>query len=136
MRSELVHLEQQALALMNAGQMDRASKLWLTIINEEPSWEHGEALYNLASCYEDLGNLTSAKQCYTDALNYGPQNTIFWGAYASFLYLHGDPREAFEAYIKVLQLDTCQYDDLMVALRTLANKLGLSNQELQDHIAG
>lgn len=134
MKSDLVKLEQEALALMNAGQKEKAIELFSAIVKEQPDWEHGEALYDLAGCYEDLGNLPKADESYRRAIEYGPGNTYFWGGYASFLYLHGSPEDAFEAYLHLLRLERAQGDPqnegTMTGLRSLAAKLAMDEAEL------
>jgi len=86
---ELLELEQRALCAMNAGLLKEAAALYAEIVAQNPAWEHGTALYSLACCYEDLGELTLAEECYRRALNYEPENSIFIGGLTSFLHLHG-----------------------------------------------
>src|SRR5436190_21573905 len=95
MKSHLIDIERKALQLRNTGQLKEAAELFAVIVKEQPDWEHGMAFYNLAYCYEDLGELALAEKCYRDALRYEPTNPYFTGGLASFLYLHGDTDEAF-----------------------------------------
>src|SRR5713101_2028982 len=90
MKSHLIETDRKALQLRNTGHLKEAAELFATIVKEQPDWEHGTAFYNLAGCYEDLGELTLAEQCYRDALRYEPKNPHFLGGLASFIYLHGD----------------------------------------------
>ena len=136
MKSHLVDLERQALELQNSGHHRQAAELWQIIIQEQPDWEHGEAFYNLAGCHEDLGDSVGARHYYSKAITCGPSNWIFWGGYASFLYLQGDFRESFEAHLKLLKLDRAdpQASGTIRMLRTLAQKIGVSNIELEQRI--
>jgi len=141
MRSHLVKLEQEALALKNAGKKEEAAQLYSAIVTERPDWEHGLTFYNLAGCLEDLGQLEQAEKSYQSAIEYGPSNPIIWGGYASFLYLHGDPKDAMEAHLKLLSLerassqpDTEEIEHIKVALVSLADKLGMSREDLNDQI--
>jgi len=86
---DLLGLEQRAVGAMNAGHLKEAAVFYAEIIAQNPGWEHGTALYGLACCYEDLGELRLAEECYRRALSYEPENPIFIGGLASFLHLHG-----------------------------------------------
>ena len=139
MESHLVKLEQEALALMNAGKKEQAAELFSAIVKERPDWEHGEAFYSLACCYEDLGELDKAEESYRRALEYEPKNPYFLGGYASFLYLHRDPQSAFEEYLKLWKLEhssgnKAQADKTMLGLRELSNRLGLTDEELTQRL--
>jgi YD repeat-containing protein len=137
-KTDLRELEKQALAFMNGGQKRKAAELFTAIIREQPDWEHGEAFYDLAICQEDLGELDKASESYRRALEYEPSNPYFLGGYASFLYLHGDPREAFDAHLNLLEIERATNprpnDDaiqgLIVVLRSLADKLGMTSSEI------
>ncbi|WP_426615335.1 tetratricopeptide repeat protein [Bradyrhizobium sp. McL0616] len=86
---DLLELEQRALGAMNAGHMKEAAALYIEIIAQDSGWEHGTAQYCLAGCYEDLGELILAEECYRKALSYEPENPTFVDGLASFLHLHG-----------------------------------------------
>ncbi|MGY8637240.1 tetratricopeptide repeat protein [Bradyrhizobium sp. 14AA] len=86
---DLLELEQRARNAMNAGRLKEAATLYAKIVAQDPGWEHGEALHSLAGCYEDLGELVLAEECYRRALSYEPENPTFIGGLASFLHLHG-----------------------------------------------
>lgn len=82
----------------------------------------------LAQCYEDIGSLELAEENYRAALKYESMNNIFLGGYASFLYLHGKPEEAFNAYLDLLVVETRdRYEDgikqTMIGLKALGAKL-------------
>lgn len=86
---DLLELERRALGAMSAGNLKEAVALYTEIVAQNPGWEHGTAQYCLAACYEDLGELTPAEECYRKALSYEPENPTFIGGLASFLHLHG-----------------------------------------------
>jgi hypothetical protein len=69
-------------------------------------------------------------QKFEQALNYEPRNPIFLGGLASFLYLHGDPREAFAKHLALIKLERSLGNEAKVlsiaqALRTLGQRIGL-----------
>lgn len=124
---------------MNTGQKKRAAELFSAIVSEQPDWEHGEAFYSLACCYEDLGELDNAEESYRRALQYEPKNPYFLGGYASFLYLHRDSQSAFEEYLKLWKVEShsgnkVQAEKTMIGLRELGKRLGLSDRELTQKI--
>ena len=135
MTSHLVEIEQKALQAMKAGRLEEAISLFNTILGEAPDWEHGTALYSLAGCYEDLGDLVSAERSFRNALRYEPKNPTYIGGLASFLYLHGDPRESFDLHLALLSWYRNNRADRRaelteIALRALGKKLNLSDNEI------
>jgi Flp pilus assembly protein TadD len=106
MKYQLIEIEEKALALQRSGQLREAIEQFAAIAKEQPDWEHGTVFYHLACCYEDLSEFSSAEQSYRNALVYQPKNPIFLGGLASFLYLHGDPAAAFEAYRNLLEIES------------------------------
>jgi len=141
MKSHLIEVERQALQLRNAGQLKEAAELFAAIVKEQPDWEHGTAFYNLACCYEDLGELALAEKSYRDALRYEPKNPYFIGGLASYLYLHGDTDEAFATYLTLLQIERTSGNQRGIemattALQSLGKKLGLSEKTLAEQIGG
>jgi tetratricopeptide (TPR) repeat protein len=139
MSSDLVKLEREALALMNEGKNKRAAELFSKIVKERPDWEHGHGFYNLAGCYEDLGDLDKAEENYRRALEYNAQDEIFLGGYASFLYLHRDPQSAFEEYLKLWKLECSsgnkvQAEKTMLGLRELSKRLRLTPEEFTQRL--
>jgi tetratricopeptide (TPR) repeat protein len=139
MTHHLVDSEQRALNLRNSGNIEEAAELFAAIVKEQPDWEHGIGFYNLACCYEDLGKLQMAEECYNAALQYQPANSIFLGGLASFLYLHGEPKKAFNSYLELLEVDRMNKDEKGVelsttALKALGEKMGLSHAEVTNRI--
>lgn len=135
----LVELEQRALNLRNSGRLEEAAELFAKIVEDQPDWEHGLGFYNLATCYEELGRLKQAQEGFMAALQYEPENTIFLGGLASFLYLHGEPEKAFEAHLQLLKLEkmagnVADVESLKTPLRALGEKMGLSQIEVTDRI--
>jgi len=89
--------------------------------------------YQIAVCLEDLGELEKAKANYLKAIEYDDEDYIRLGGYASFLYLYGNSEEALDAYLKLLQLEKrWRFDvsNIMIAIRALAQKIGLNDQEI------
>jgi Tfp pilus assembly protein PilF len=139
MGHHLVELERRAYALKNAGRNAEAAQLFSAIVEEQPDWEHGTAFHLLAQCYEDLGQLELAEENYRAALRYEPANDIFLGGFASFLHLHGDPEDAFKAYLDILVLEKRSgYEDgtkrTMTGLKALGAKLGWSDVEISERM--
>src|SRR5690349_3927613 len=135
MASHLVEIERRALQAKNKGRLREAAELYAAIVTESPGWEHGMALYNLAGCYEDLNELPSAEKYYRTALAYEPTNPIFVGGIAAFLHLHGDPIEAFNLHLSLLNLqrrngDQAGAQSTVKAIHGLAKRIGLSEANL------
>lgn len=129
MKHHLADLEARATALKNSGRNTEAAKLFAQIVNEQPDWEHGTAFHLLAQCYEDSGQLELAEENYRAALRYEPENDIFLGGVASFLYQHGKPEDAFSAYIEVLDVYKSTGNaegtaSCMIALEALGERFG------------
>jgi tetratricopeptide (TPR) repeat protein len=139
MQNELLRLEKEALDAMNAGRLREAVELFTKIVEQRPDFEHGLTWQSLAGCHENLGELEQAERCYLRGLQYGPEDVYILGGYASFLYLHGEPQKAFEAYLSLLKVehrigDSQGEEKTMLGLKELAKKLGLTEQELSERI--
>jgi tetratricopeptide (TPR) repeat protein len=139
MKSGLVEIEQKALNARNAGRLEEAAKLYETTVTERPDYEHGTAMYCLACCYEDLKNIASAEECFRKALQYEPENPIFLGGLASFLYIHGDPAESFQTHLVLLRTLRgaglqARAKSTETALKALAERIGMSDGAVADHI--
>jgi Flp pilus assembly protein TadD len=135
----LIELERKAFELRTAGRLKEAAEALALIVRERPDWEQGAAVYSLANCHEDLGELELAETLYREALRYGPTSPIFLGGYASFLYLHGEARSAFASFLELLAVERMNRNpagvqNAMVALQTLGRKLGLSSHEVSAKI--
>jgi Flp pilus assembly protein TadD len=139
MKADLVDIERKALEARNGGDIREAARLFAAIAKEQPDWDHGSATYNLACCYEDLGELSSAEQHFREALKYEPENDIFLGGLASFLYLHGDPAEAFDRHLALLRVERKNRDHrraetTKIALEALGKRLGLSDEAIAEKL--
>jgi Flp pilus assembly protein TadD len=139
MSHRLIDLERRALDSQNSGRLNEAAELFTAIVKEQPDWEHGQGFYSLACCYEDLGRLELAEECYNAALRFAPANPYFLGGLASFLYLHGEPEKAFNAYLTLLEVDRIDRDQAgvessTIALRALGQKMGLSEAAVTEKI--
>jgi tetratricopeptide (TPR) repeat protein len=139
MNHHLIDLERRALGFQNSGQFEEAAKLFSAIVKEQPDWEHGTGFYNLAGCYEDLGKLELAEECYNAALRYEPANPYFLGGLASFLCLHGEPEKAFNAYLELRRVEKMnrnekEVESLTTPLMVLGKKMGLSESEVTERI--
>ena len=140
--NELVKLETDALAAMNSGEFRLAISLYEKIVNENPNWEHGQAFYNLAGCYEYIGDIKAAETNYLRALSIAPKNWYFVGGYADFLDQYGDLKAAFDWYLKLLRIESESkpvtwtvenqkvLDDIKLTLYGLGEKLGWNKDEV------
>jgi Flp pilus assembly protein TadD len=139
MSNHLINLERRAIDLRKSGHINEAADLFAAIVKEQPDWEHGLGFYSLAGCYEDLGRLELAEECYNAALRFEPANPYFLGGLASFLYLHGEPEKAFNAYLTLLEVYAMERDQkgieqATIALKALGKKMGLSDASVAERI--
>jgi hypothetical protein len=137
---QLVQLWQQAMSLKNVGEWESAANLFEQILKVQSDWEHGYGAFNLAECYEELGRISDARSAYERAVCGTPTDRTLLGGLASFLFLHGEPREAFDQHIRLLVLERKHRDDngmsaTTTALRSLGSRLGWSNEEIESRIA-
>lgn len=137
---ESTDLEREAIALMNRDDFEGAARYWEMLLKEQPDWEHGEGAYNLAICCEEMKRLEDAGRLYREALRQEPDNTHFLGGYASFLYLHGDSKDAFDTYIRLFRHARASKNverekQLTPALLELGRRLDLSESQICQHLA-
>lgn len=121
---------------INFGSEEKNEAFRETIQHSYDGHEHGTSLYHLAVCCEELGQLEEAKTFYKQALEYEPSNYHFLGGYASFLYLHGNPETALEAYLQILKYErkNGRTEDAIRTFQVLSNlgkRLGLDDDRLQ-----
>lgn len=139
-RDILVTAEARAIALQKVGNIVGAAREWEFILEHDPSWEHGSALYSLAGCYEDLGYLAKARELYMKALAVEP-NPLYLDGLASHLYLYGEAKEAFEAFIQVIQLEFANagsahiIEEVRPVLVELGSRLGLTQESIEKSIS-
>jgi tetratricopeptide (TPR) repeat protein len=134
MINPLITLEQKAFKLRNKGDLKGAIKLYEAIIKENPNYEFGVCFYHIAFCLEALGELEKAKENYLKALEYDNEDNVRLAGFASFLYLHGDPKEALEAHLKLLKLKNkwrLNTSNILIAINALARKIGLNEKEVE-----
>jgi tetratricopeptide (TPR) repeat protein len=136
---ELTDLEREAIALMNRNDFEMAAHCWENLLRDQPDWEHGIGTYSLAICYEEMNRLEEAAGLYREALRQEPDNTNFLGGYASFLYLHGNSRDAFELYAKIFRRARASKNverekQLTPALLELGRRLGLSESQVREYL--
>jgi Flp pilus assembly protein TadD len=136
-QNNLVELERRAIELQNNKDYCGAITLLKQIIEENSDWEYGSPYFDLAYNYRKIGMLAEAKQNYCKALEYDPEDEIRLGGYASFLYLHGDPKEAFDAFLKLTKIEM-RYKPKEIPnwniLKELGVKIGLSEEEVLKRI--
>jgi tetratricopeptide (TPR) repeat protein len=139
METLLIELEKEGLNLRRQGNIEQAANIFTKIVSKQPDYEHGMCFYDLAGCLEDLGDFEKAEENYLKAIQYVPDDLIRLGGYASFLYLHGDPQQAFDAHLHLLFLERQQGETVTIkntisALKTLGKRLGLSENEVEHKI--
>lgn len=132
-----IALEREALASMNRQDYGRAVSLLSRLVEDHPSYEHGKPHYDLACCFEELGQFDEARASFVRALEANPTDPIFSGGYASFLYQHGTAQDAFDAYVRFIAIVGPQSElgqRSWPAVIALAEKLGIGEQEAQRQI--
>lgn len=137
MTKNLIELEGLALSHIEKNEFQTAAELLNELILEDPDWEHGNAQYSLACCYEELGQLQKANEHYLNALKLESKNPYFLGGYASFLELYGDPTQALETYYQYIASVNCrqsEIDDVMPTLIELAIKANMSQEIVRERI--
>ena len=136
----LLQLWRKAFALKNAGDPQSAIPLLEQLLQLQPDWEHGHGFFDLAQCYEGIQKIADAKSAYERAIQNSPTDPILLGGFASFLYLHGEPRQAFDEHVRLLALERKRGDAngmsaTTTALKSLGSRLGWSDKETEDQIA-
>ena len=135
----LLSLEKEGLSALRSGDYRTAIRSFSKIVEQMPSFEHGMIYYHLACALEELGEIENADANYRQALDYCADDVVRLGGYASFLYLYRDPADAFDTFLKLLRLQLDQgeieiSEKSVIALKTLGERLGWSEQETIDHI--
>jgi len=139
MSIDLLVIEQKAMSALNAREYAVAVTAFKELLAAQPDYEHGLPHYHLAHALEEIGDLAMARKEYEDALRWAPADPIRLGGYASFLYLHGSPTEAIDAYVRLARLEKAtnakaDISDILQALSVLAEKAGLANSEVLSQI--
>ena len=99
---DVIELERKALGLMRESRWKEAVPLLKLLLDQNPQSEHGAPWYDIACCHDELDEIEEARRCYLRALDYDETNSIYWGGLASFLYRHGTPEEALDAFNRYL----------------------------------
>lgn len=94
----MIELEEQGLCYIREGKYLEAIKAFNKIIDKNPSYEHGNIYYNLGGCYEDIGKLDKAEECYKKVLEYEPNDTIKLGGLGSLYFIQKRYKEALDIY--------------------------------------
>jgi Flp pilus assembly protein TadD len=136
MKTRLLELSESALQSMNRRDFESATRALNELLTLQPDWEHGGGAYDLACCLEELGSYAEAEQMFAQALNYEPDNPIYLGGLASFLFLHGDPHKALEKHLILLKLEKSLHNEAKVtsiaqAIRSLGQRIGLNTTEVE-----
>lgn len=141
MTNPLVKYESEAFEARRKKDFQVAISLYEKIVSENPNWEHGQAFYDLAGCYWDIGEIEKAEKNYLRALNIQPNYYIFVGGYASFLYRFGKPETAFDWYLKLLKIETDissdgnpQIENVNKGLFALGEKLGWNKDAVEKRV--
>ncbi len=136
---DLVWIEREAMQHRKDGNVSEAVRLYRQLLARQPDWENGLGFYNLASCYEVLGEISSARSAYLKALVFAPEDTVILGGYASFLLRYGSPEEALDAYLRLLRARVPRENrkDLESTTKTileLAEKTGIPGAIVEEYI--
>ena len=139
MPSNLLDLDKRAMTALGAGDYTTAISAFREILAVRPDYEHGLPHYHLAHALEELRDFEMARKEYQAALRWAPEDTIRLGSYASFLYLHGTPTEAIDAYLHLARAEKASdpgadISDLIEAMSSLAMKAGVSRSEVLDRL--
>jgi tetratricopeptide (TPR) repeat protein len=125
-----------AIKLRTEGRVAEAARQYEALLHEYPYFENGHANYDLAGCYEDLGEYAKADRQNREGLSADPQNLMFLGGLASFTLLHGDPNESLQLHLKLLQEDDkyrnpAAREELLTVIRDLAVRTGAKLEDLR-----
>jgi tetratricopeptide (TPR) repeat protein len=132
---DLDEIERKALNARNEGKLKEALIFFQQIVSNNPNYEFGMCFYHIANCLEDLGDIEQARENYIKAIEFDEQDETRWGGYASFLYLYGTPKEAFDAYLHLFRLEKyyqSNTDKTLIGIKSLGEKLGYSNEKIKE----
>jgi Tfp pilus assembly protein PilF len=137
--SRLIELERKAVAALEAGDHKTAIDSLLELLKAQPDYEHGLPHYHLARALEGIGDYGAAALQFRRALEWEPDDPVKLGGYAAFLYLHGDPGEAFDLYLRLAKVESAHStagstSDIRRTLIELAGKMGISTEEANRRI--
>lgn len=131
-------LQNNGIDLMNNQKYTEALEKFHLIINQNSDYEHGMIYYDMASCYEDLGELESAEKYYLKSLSFDSNDFVRVSGYASFLYQYRDSKKAYSWYLRVLKLELERgytgIENTIVGLQLLGKKLIYSKNKIEQDI--
>lgn len=135
----LVELWREGLELKNAGKWESAAAVFEEILGIQPDWEQGYGYFNLAESYEEKGKLDDARTAYERAVECTPSDRTLLGGLASFLFLHGQPDDAFREHLRLILLELARNDtegarSTRLALDALGSRLGMSRNDVEELI--
>jgi tetratricopeptide (TPR) repeat protein len=136
---DLIWIEREAMQHRKDGNVSEAVRLYRQLLAKQPDWENGVGFYNLASCYEDLGEILSARSAYLKALVFAPEDTLILGGYASFLLRYGFPEEALDAHLRLLRAkfraeNRKDLESTTKVILELAEKTGIPGAIVEEYI--
>lgn len=129
----LGEMENMGFKLRDSGHYSEAISVFEKIIAENPNYEWGSCFAHIAQCYDRLSDYEKAKEFYLKSIEYDDTDEYRVGNYACFLYLHGDPKEAFKWSLYLLYLEkrtNSGRKTTLEDLNALAKKIGLSDEEV------
>ena len=119
------------IKLASEHRLPEAIEQFVAVLDAQPGFEHGHADFNLAGCYEDIGDYEKAERHFRQALHLDPKSPIFLGGLASFTLLHGDPHESLDLHCRLVREgEGINRLSLMSIIATLANKVGKRLEDL------
>ena len=127
--TDLIAKEQSARRARKDGDLAAALRMFHDLASERPDFEHGAILYEIATIYEDIGSTAEAEEYYRRAVTAYPENPIYLGGLASFLYSKGKPDDALRLYLQLYQMEApSRRRALLPAIEALALRTGLSEE--------
>jgi tetratricopeptide (TPR) repeat protein len=143
--NQAITWEKEALRHVREENFVEATRFYERIIEiigqvEWSEYEKRRLLSMTANCFERIGNFEKARFYYEESIDkISYKDTLLLGNYASFLYLHGSPREAFEKHLELFVLDKLEGDlsameSTRGMLRELGQALSLTEEQVQERI--
>lgn len=133
MKKLLLQLESQALNAYRENDFITAITLYKKILKIQDDFEHGGGWFQLASCYEETGQIELALKSYQQSLKKDPDDYIKLCAYGSFLFQIKDYIGAYKIYNKIYHYEVANNIDpsnTLVAISELVKKNNILGSEL------
>jgi len=138
----LVEKQEAAEQFERNGRYADAIAAYSELVARDPSWGNGWAYLALAELYEKLNRLDLAESCFIKSVDYNidPPNPNYRSNCAAFLLGRGKAKEALELFWKALEVavahgTTATIPDIIAGIRSSAEKLSLSKEEVDARIA-